>query len=158
LSTWLKDIKAKSRKTVVSPISERDYEIRKLTSSEVMQANLSPVIGTLPDKDITETQALAWLAGQKDNIAASSTRYVLQKGVTSCQIVYEDDDDKVPEGAVNARWISDDERWLYLEVLAFSGIIEDAARAELDSYRKNAIGSEPSTKSPEPSEDSLTKS
>lgn len=150
MSTWIKEIREKNRKTVTSPISGRDYIIRKITQSEIWQAGFTPIIppSTEGKKPLSDVEALAWLAQQKDVLTASYMKAGVSLGCAVPTVVY-GDENEVPEGAVHARWIAEDERWLYLEVITFSGIADEQAKKELETYLKNENGSESSTKSEE---------
>lgn len=155
---WAKAAQASAQKTVTSPLTQRDFVIRKLTSSELMEAGINPLIPTeKPEKHENEAMAqaaaLAWLASNSDKVTLAQTRHVLLNGIVEPKVVY-GDEAAVPEGSVHVRWIAEDEDWLHLSVLEFSGHSTPEQRQKLRNLLKNDHGSETSTKSEKSSESS----
>ena len=149
------DLKARSRKTITSSTTGTPYTIRKLTRTELTEAGLSVILPVDTPKGTTES-VLA-LARQGEQVTIAQTRYALEKGVVSPRIVY-GDESSVPEGDVHASWIAEDERFLFLSVMEFSGIASEQAIKELQAYTKNAPGSESLTTSAAGTGDSLMNS
>ena len=152
MSNWITDLKAKSRTTVTSPISGHEFVIRKLTNTQLMEAGLSAIIMMDEPK-----QSLIGMSKQADQAIIAQTRYVVSNGCVLPPVTY-GDEASVPEGTVHATWISEDERWLFLTILEFSGIANGKAQKELKDYTKNAHGSEASISSAAGTGDSLTNS
>lgn len=152
MSNWITDLKAKSRTTIKSPISGHEFVIRKLTNTQLMEAGMSAIIAVDEPK-----QSLIGMAKQADQAIIAQTRYVVSNGCVTPKVTY-GDEDKVADGEVHATWISEDERWLFLAILDFSGIANEKAQKELKDYTKNAPGSEALTSSAAGTGDSLTNS
>ncbi len=154
MSDWIKTAKSSSQIRIVSPRSQRDFTIRKLSSSELLEAGITPLINAdnkpnkIEDPAAANAAALAWLAMNSDRVTLAQTRHVLLNGVVTPKLVYE-------EAAVNdeetvcVRWISEDEEWLYLSVLEFSGHSSEAHKQRMAELLKNENGSGLSTSSAE---------
>jgi len=152
MKEWIQTAKKSFQKEVTSPISGRTFTIRKLLATDLLQAGLTPVIDMSKEKPpqvdsdnktLAEAQAIQWLASMHDKFSITQTRYVIENGVVDPKVVYTGE--PADDNAVKAAWISEDESWLYLEIVCFSGINEPEQRAKLDLILKNASGSEQST-------------
>src|SRR4051812_23936533 len=120
--TWINELKAKSRKVVTSPVSGHDFTIRKLTNTQITEAGLSAIIPVEPPKDVAAS--LLSMARQADQLLIAQTRHVVENGAVVPKVTY-GSEDNLPEGTVHASWISEDEHWLFLTIMEFSGIAND---------------------------------
>jgi hypothetical protein len=140
---WVKRAREDAKKTITSPITQRDFIIRKLTSSELVEAGMSPLISEeKPKVPENNLEAMAWMASHGDKVALAQTRHVLTQGVVEPKVVYGDESAVPADGsAVHARWICEDETWLFISILEFSGISNEENREKLKEIIKNVNGS-----------------
>src|SRR5688572_16482157 len=121
MSTWIKELKEKSRKVVESPnYTDSEgrpitYTIRALSQTDIIKAQMSVI---LPAERANSVLAI------KDNTAqrgVESVRYCVEHGVVVPRIEY-GEENAVPDDRVHISWISKDEQWLARQVCEFSGM------------------------------------
>lgn len=158
-------LREKNQKTVTGPTTETEFQIRRLTFLELNEARFSGILGEssnaaaakVPEAGPDAFMTAARAAAMGERMEAESVRYILLNGVVSPPIIFAEAAGlPVPDGSVDARWISEDLKWLINEVLDFSGFNEKASK-KVEDLTKNDRSSESQTVLPAGTEDSLTK-
>lgn len=144
----IQKLKEASRKEITSPLTEEAYIIRKLSSYELTQANLSAILNCSELKDMKDSKEkpeglAAIAAGNQLELAAQ--RKVLEDGVVSPKIFF-GDEEKTPDGSAHVRWLGSDVTFLTESILQFSGLDNDT-QEKVAALLKNAHSSAPLTAS-----------
>lgn len=138
----IKELRELSKKTVLSPITELQYLIRKLSSDEFLQAQFLPIFTTQEPAPI-EPQGTAQDAARAMKWEIDTRRQMIEAAVLSPRVFF-GDEDKTPDGAVHPVWIGEDLKWLTGEILKFSGF-DDEGRQRVEALIKNEQSSASST-------------